>query len=202
MMRISCLAVFAAPVALLALPAATAAAADKPTVCYQATVALSTVKQQRAAIVDSDRRYTAKDADAYYAVAKRYGDDFVQYQVHYLAERSGSLSFDLYKYNGIKDTGKETGGATTKDCTPPLVWLVGLKPVAIEGKAIDVTEQRGLFSVVALGKLTKQARPHQLKMAGSGKLLCKDFRRDMGFGVDSDPCLDLSAKVRAARKKR
>lgn len=188
-------------VALAVLPAGAATAADKPAICYQATVKLPTIAQQRVAIAKNGR-YGRKMADAYYAVAKRYGDDFTQYQVHYLAERSGSLSGDLYGYNGIDDTGKETGGATTTHCAAPLVWLVGLKPVAIKGKAIDVTEKRGLFSVVALGKLKESERPYQLEMAGSGKLLCKDFRREMGFGVESDPCLDLSGKVRARRKKR
>ena len=198
MMRIFCLAVLVAQAALLA---GAAAAGDKLTICYQATVNLPTIKQQRAAIA-KNHRYSRDMADAYYVVAKRYGDDFVQYQVHYLAERSGSLSTDLYDYNGINDTGKETGGATSTHCAAPLVWLVGLKPVSIKDKAIDVTEQRGLFSVVPLGEMKELERSYQLRMAGSGKLLCKDFRRDMGFGVDADPCLDLAGKVRAARKKR
>jgi hypothetical protein len=188
-------------VVLAILPAGGPAAAATLSICYQATVKPPTIEQQRDAIA-TNIRYSREMADAYYAVAKRYGDDFNQYQVHYLEERSGSLSGDINDYNGVNDTGKETGGATTTRCAAPLVWLVGLKPVAIKGKAIEVAVQRELYSVVPLGALKEGKRPYQLTLAGSGTLLCKDFRREMVFGVEGAPCLDLSAKLRAARKKQ
>lgn len=175
-----------------------ASSSATPPVCYKSTATLPTLQQQRAWLRDN-KRYGPEAAAGYYAVAKRFGDNFIQYQVHYQAEPSGSLSSDIANYNGIKDKGTGEGKSA---CHAPYVYLVGLKPVSIKGDAIYVSESRGLYSVVSLGSLEKSKRPFQLKLAGSDKMLCKDFRRDMGFGVEDEPCIDLSGKIGAPTGKR
>jgi hypothetical protein len=175
---------------LCLLPAMTATAAEPLKVCAQAEVVLPTLEQQRNAIARNPR-YGSDWADEYFAAAKNYGDDFIQYQVHYQPEASGSLRNDIKNYNGLKETPTETG-----DCEPPVILLVGLKPVSIDGKAISVTEARGLYSLVSLAGIEEAKRPAQLRLAGSSKVLCEDFRREMGFGVDGHPCSDLAGKVR------
>ena len=53
-----------------------------------------------------------------------------------------------------------------------------------------------LAVLVTLAGLDEAKRPSQLRLAGSNKILCEDFRREMGFGVDGHPCNDLAGKVR------
>ena len=173
------------------LPAMTAVSAAEPlTMCVQAEARLPTLEQQRDYIARNSR-YGSDWADEYFGVAKKYGDDFIQYQVHYQPEASGSLRNDIKNYNGLKETPTERGG-----CEPPVILLVGLKPVSIDGKAISVTEARGLYSLVSVATIEAAKRPSQLRLAGSNKVLCEDFRREMGFGVEGHPCNDLAGKVR------
>jgi hypothetical protein len=173
------------------LPAMTAVSAAEPlSVCVQSKVRLPTLEQQRNYIARNPR-YGSDWADAYFGVAKKYGDDFIQYQAHYQPEASGSLRNDIKNYNGLGETPTETG-----DCEPPVILLAGLKPVSIDGKAISVTEARGVYSLVSLAAIEEAKRPSQLRLAGSNKILCEDFRRELGFGVDGHPCNDLARKVR------
>jgi|SRR6516164_1717559 hypothetical protein len=172
------------------LPAAFALAAEPLKVCAQAEIVLPSLEQQRDYIARNPR-YGSDWADEYFGAAKKYGDDFIQYQVHYQPEASGSLRNDIKNYNGLKETPTETG-----DCEPPVILLVGLKPVSIDSKAISVTDARGLYSLVSVATIEEAKRPSQLWLAGSNKVLCEDFRREMGFGVDGHPCNDLAGKVR------
>jgi len=169
----------------------TASAAESFVVCLQAEISLPTLEHQRNYIAGNPR-YGRDWADEYFNVAKRYGDDFVQYQVHYQPEASGSLRSDIKNYNGLQAAPLES-----KDCELPVILLVGLKPASIDGKALSVTQSRGLYSLISLANIEEAKRPSRLKLKGSDKILCEEIRREMEFGVDGHPCNDLAGKLRA-----
>ena len=173
----------------LLLTMITTSAAEDVTVCLQTRIKLPTLQEQRT-YIERNPRYGKDWADEYFKVAKHYGDDFIQYQVHYQPEASGSLRSDIKNYNGLKAAPLESN-----NCEPPVVLLVGLKPISIDGKALSVTESRGLYSLISLA--SSQARQvSQLQLAGSNKLLCQEIRREMEFGVEGHPCIDLASKLR------
>ena len=76
---------------------------------------------------------------------------------------------------------------------------MGLKPVSIEGKALYVRERRGLYSLVSLAS-PRGRQLSQLKIAGSNKILCREIRRGMEFGVNGHPCIDLARNFQGQRR--
>jgi hypothetical protein len=171
----------------LLLTMTTASGAESVTVCLQAKIKLPTLQEHRT-YLQQNPRYGKDWADEYFNVAKQYGDHFFQYQVHYQPEASGSLRGDIKNYNGLKAAPIEPN-----NCAPPVILLVGLKAISIDGKALSVTESRGLYSLISLARGQGVT---QLKLAGSNKILCQEIRREMEFGVKGHPCIDLANKFR------
>jgi hypothetical protein len=81
-------------ICVLLLTMTTASLADSVSVCLQTELKLPTLQEQRT-YLEQEPRYGKDWADEYFEVAKRYGDDFIQYQVHYQPEASGSLRSDI-----------------------------------------------------------------------------------------------------------
>ena len=59
-----------------------ASVAENVTVCLQTRIRLPTLQEHRT-YLEQNSCYGKDWADEYFNVAKRYGDDFIQYQVHY-----------------------------------------------------------------------------------------------------------------------
>jgi len=78
----------------LLLTMTTASAAEPLVICLQAEINLPTLEGQRNYLAHNPR-YGSDLADEYFDVAKQYGDDFIQYQVHYQPGASGSLRNDV-----------------------------------------------------------------------------------------------------------
>jgi hypothetical protein len=177
----------------LSLIVVPASAAEKVSLCLQAEIKLPTLEEHRT-YLEHNPRYGSEWADEYFDAAKQYGNDFIQYQVHYQPAASGSLRNDIRSYNGFKAAPVESA-----NCEPPVVLLIGLKPVSINGKALSVTESRGLYGLISLASSEEAKRVSQLKFAGSDKILCEEIRREMGFGVKGHPCVELARKFQDKR---
>lgn len=170
----------------LLLAMSNAAVAETATVCLQIEIKLPTLEEHRT-YLEQNPRYGSHLADEYFAVARQYGDDFIQYQVHYQPGPSGSLRSDIRNYNGLKAAPIESG-----HCETPVILLVGLKPVSIDGKTLSVKKSRGLYSLITVAGRKEAKQVSQLKLADSDKILCEEIRREMGFGVKGHPCIDLA----------
>jgi hypothetical protein len=142
--------------------------------------------------VSERSRYRGELADAFRARAEKAGDGYLEYQAHFHPMVSGSRRNDLEDFYGMSRAQQRV--LYQRNCFPrdyPLLFLVGLKPVAIGDGTVYVREARGLYSIVSLRALGAKNESIRLALAGSGKILCTNIIPE-SLNINTQACSDLA----------
>jgi len=174
-----------APAALaLALALSTAPALAAPIhLCERAAVVMPSPETHRAWL-EKDVRYGPDDAAAFADRVKRFGPGVLNTQIVVADEVGASAWFDIEGYSGLREAKIRMIRKRDCDTDPyyPLVVLVGLKARSISRNALFVAKSRGTYEVIAL-KPRAKGKTFALRLAGSGEIVCRDFRACDGIAA-------------------
>jgi len=167
----------------LALGASAPALAAPIHLCERAAVVMPSPEAHRVWL-EKDVRYGPDDAAAFADRVKRFGPGVLGTQVVVADEVGASAWFDIEGYSGLREAKIRMIRKRDCDTDPyyPLVVLVGLKARSLSRDALFVAKSRSTYEVIALKNRAK-GKTFALRLAGSGELLCRDFRACDGIAA-------------------
>jgi len=157
-----------------------AAAADASIIiCSKDMVTMPSIEQHRAWLTEN-KRYGSELAAEFVAEARASGDDYLQYQIIYQPELSGSLFFDLQGLSGLLEAKPRPFRKSICDAKKyyPLVILIGLELKSTSRGVLYVSRRIGLVTLISLGRLRNTHKAVPVRIFRSNTLLCPDLKDD------------------------
>lgn len=146
--------------------------------CMQARMQLPDIEAHIKALRENSR--WGEDIVSYFDQGqKEFGQEFLTYQVFFQGGLSGSAWVDIDSISGAINASKFAIDVEWKCGDPslyPLLVLIGLKTTKFAQGTVYATPEPGLYSIVPLHRLGSTGAPIELRLAGSGKLICPDIR--------------------------
>jgi len=124
------------------------------------------------------KRHAPEKIDSLIEGQRKYGPDYFASQIFIQLFQSGSGTYDLQTFHGLKRAAKYRN-VTAWDCTLddyPIAYFVGFRVRDIQDGAIRVSREQDVVNVISLKALDPKLDKHtKVKIFEGDKVLCEDI---------------------------